>query len=85
MTTTAGKTKGLPEGAAIFDRRPDKIVVEAVRFQGHAAVNARTWYWDEDGEEWRPTKRGLSLNLDLAEAVARAMLDKAGAARGEEG
>lgn len=85
MTATTENLTGLPEGAAIFDKPPDKIVVEGVTFQGRAAVNARTWYFDEDGPEWRPTKRGLCLTPELAEAVARAMLDKAGAAPGEKG
>ena len=90
MTATAEKAKvqGLPEGAAVFGKTAlEKVVVELTEYRGHQLVNSRIWFLD-DSDEWRPTKKGLALDPELAEEVAGAMLQKArvkGEGRGNVG
>lgn len=49
------------------------IRVERTAFQGHQLINARVWFRADEGE-LRPSKKGLSVKLDQAEALADAIL-----------
>ena len=49
----------------------EKNGLEVVRFaltefKGHQLVDVRVFYQDDEGE-WRPTKKGVSLSIDLIE------------------
>ncbi|MEM8616782.1 MAG: transcriptional coactivator p15/PC4 family protein [Pseudomonadota bacterium] len=48
------------------------IRVQRTAFQGHQLINARVWYRADDGE-LRPSKKGLSVKLDQADALADAI------------
>lgn len=50
--------------------------VERTNFQGTELVNIRVWFRADDGE-LRPSKKGLAIRLEHAEAVAGAILKAA--------
>ena len=56
----------------------ERVRVESSQYQGRAYVSARIWYRDEMGE-WRPTKRGLTLDPDLWRDVVEALKAELGA------
>lgn len=52
------------------------------KFEGHAYLSLRVWQEDADGAWW-PTKRGVSVRLSEAHAVAMALLSALDQARTE--
>ena len=42
-------------------------------FKGYTFIDIRRYYQDEDTEEWRPTKKGVALPLEIAKQVAEAI------------
>ena len=70
---------------AVFQKSAtERVEVVATQYRGRAFVNARVHFLGDDGE-WHPTKKGLTLSLELAADVARAMLQVAGEEEGEPG
>ena len=64
----------------VFPKRAgERVEIWAELYRGECFVHARVYHL-VDGEEWRPTRKGLSLRAELTEQVAEAMLS---AARGE--
>jgi len=79
MTATTEKagTRHTAGGQVFAKNALEQVRVERTTFRGREYVNARIWFQDERGE-WRPTQKGLALTPELAEQVARAMLEVAG-------
>jgi len=62
---------------AEFDRSAtEKIRVQVREFKGHRYIDARIYYQDEETKEWKPTKKGLTLNLETS-TLLREALEKA--------
>jgi hypothetical protein len=65
-------------------REIEKNDIEHIRvgwaeYKGRRYLSARLWYQD-DGGEWRPTKRGLTLDADLWREVVEALRAELGEA-----
>ncbi len=58
-----------------------KFVFEVVKFDGRWYVNLRQWgrYDPKNEKDWRPTKKGISVPLILADdfkkAIAKVLID----------
>jgi hypothetical protein len=62
---------------AEIQRNPtEKLIVQLRQYRGRWYIDARIHYLDEKDEEWKPTKKGLSLNEEtspwLREALEKA-------------
>lgn len=62
--------------AEIPKNRREVIRVECSEYQGHKLANVRVWFRTED-DELRPSKKGVSIKLQHAEEVAKALLEAA--------
>ena len=51
------------------------IRVEKKEYKGYKFVDIRRYYENEEGE-WLPTKKGVTLPLDKAEAIAEAIKEE---------
>jgi len=59
-----------------FDKNTrEKIRVYINEYAGKQLLHIRVFYQDLDGE-WKPTKKGISLRLDLAKEVLKGALDE---------
>ena len=59
---------------AVIEKSPDQcIVVQRKEFKGHDLVDVRIFYAaDADDEmeiEWRPTKKGIAINVEQLDDV----------------
>ncbi len=48
------------------------VRVERATFNGIDCINARVWFADDEGE-MRPSKKGLTLRVELASDLAKAI------------
>lgn len=48
------------------------VRIERATFNGFECINARVWFADDAGE-MRPSKKGLTLRLELASDLAKAI------------
>ncbi|HIE53057.1 MAG TPA: transcriptional coactivator p15 [Armatimonadetes bacterium] len=70
---------------AEFDRNPlEKIRVQIREYRGHRYIDVRTYYLDDNDNQWKPTRKGLTLNLETS-ALLREALEKAEEIFEEEG
>ena len=63
-----------------FKKNPlEEVRVEITEFKGEQYLNIRVWYdASENGQpEWRPSQKGITLNISLYDALKDAVL-KAG-------
>ncbi|AEX86495.1 Transcriptional Coactivator p15 (PC4) (plasmid) [Marinitoga piezophila KA3] len=59
-----------------FDKNTrEKVRIFIEEYAGKQLLHIRVFYQDLDGE-WKPTKKGISLRLELAEKVLRGALDE---------
>lgn len=59
-----------------FDKNSrEKIRVFVDEYAGKKLLNIRVYYQDIDGE-WKPTKKGISLKIEMAEEVLKGALDE---------
>jgi len=42
----------------------ERVHADTTRYKGHSLIDLRIHYEDDDGK-WKPTKKGLTLNIDL--------------------
>ena len=62
---------------AEIQRNPtEKLVVQLREYRKRWYIDARIYYLDEEDGEWKPTKKGLSLN-DETSPWLRQALEKA--------
>lgn len=57
---------------AEFDKGEDQVRVSLSEFHGRQYVDVRIFYMADDGE-WKPTKKGITLNPDLMHDVHEAI------------
>jgi hypothetical protein len=57
---------------AQFEKGEDVVRVALTEFRKRQYIEVRTYYMAEDGE-WRPTKKGITLNPDLMKEVHTAV------------
>lgn len=51
---------------AVLDRGPtQQIQIRLNEFKGRRYLDLRTFYLDEDGETWKPTRKGVSIPVEL--------------------
>lgn len=58
---------------AEFDKGSEKILVKRVTKGSRSYIDVRT-FWLDDNDEWRPSKKGIAVPIELAKGVAEAML-----------
>ena len=58
---------------AELDKGSEKIIVKKVTKGNRTYVDVRT-FWLDDDEEWRPSKKGIAIPVELAKEVAEAVL-----------
>lgn len=51
----------------------EKLVVQLRQFRGRWYIDARIHYLDEEDGEWKPTKKGLSLNHETSPWLRQAL------------
>lgn len=80
MSTTNTPSRIVAE----FERPGDEVLrVETHEYKGQWYASARIYYQAEDGE-WKPTKRGITLNTDILPDVVSALQEAGRLLSGEE-
>jgi len=51
----------------------EKLFVQWREFNGHDYLDLRIHYTDDDGETWKPTKKGITLKDEMLEEVIQAL------------
>lgn len=80
----AKKKKGLPDFIAVQKNSVTQVQIREREFQGNKRVDAREFYTENDGKEWKPTKKGLNMTAESALEIADAIRQYAEKLRGEE-
>lgn len=57
---------------AEVDKGTEKIFVKRVTKSGRSYIDVRT-FWLGDDDEWKPSKKGIAIPLELANDVAEAI------------
>lgn len=57
---------------AQFEKGEDIVRVALTEFRKRQYIEIRTYYMADDGE-WKPTKKGITLNPDLMTEVHKAL------------
>ena len=50
----------------------EELRIEHTEYRGHALVSMRVW-WREDDDEWRPSRKGITLRRDQVPVVMEAL------------
>lgn len=58
---------------AELDKGSEKIFVKRVTKGNRTYIDIRT-FWLDDDDEWKPSKKGIAVPIELAKDVAEAML-----------
>jgi len=53
-----------------------KLKVELKNYKGHDFIDIRTYYEDKESGEWKPTKKGVTIDPDKAQELI-GLLEKA--------
>ena len=61
----------------IRKNKTEVIRISLKEYQGHKLIDLRVWYEDENGE-YKPTKKGISFNRNLAVNVSNAIREVLG-------
>lgn len=60
------------EVLAELDKGSERIFVKKVAKGARQYIDVRT-FWLDDSDEWRPSKKGIAIPVDLAKEVAEAI------------
>lgn len=60
------------EVLAELDKGEEKIFVKRVSKGSKSYIDVRT-FWLDDDDEWKPSKKGIAIPIDLASEVAEAI------------
>lgn len=76
---------GLPDGAVVLQARGSEALVLSRRaYRGREFLDLRRFWLPDGAEEWRPTRRGVTVPVDLvpdlAESLARLLGEELGGA-----
>jgi hypothetical protein len=52
----------------------EEVRVSLTEYKGHKLIDLRIYYEPEDGEERRPTKKGITIDVGLYPELKKAML-----------
>lgn len=58
--------------AEISKNQKEKIRVQVTEYKGTSFVDVRV-YWENEEDEWLPSKKGISLNKDCIDEVIEAL------------
>jgi hypothetical protein len=58
--------------AEIYKNTAKRIRVSVEEYKGHKFIDCRVYYEDDQGE-WKPKKRGISLNNAIIDEVTSAL------------
>ncbi len=65
---TAGR---FPEGAVVLQERgADALVLSRRAYRGREFLDLRRYWLPDDAEEWQPTRRGVTVPVDLVPDLA---------------
>ncbi|RMF94368.1 MAG: transcriptional coactivator p15 [Nitrospinota bacterium] len=65
----------MDELVAKFEKNAaEQIYVSLREYRGHQLIDVRTYYQTEEGE-WRPTKKGVSISVDLFPELKQAIVN----------
>ena len=53
----------------------EKIVISKSEYRGNERVDIRSYYFNVDAGEWRPTKKGVSFPPELLKEVVDGLMD----------
>jgi hypothetical protein len=53
----------------------EKIIISANRYNGTKYVDVRVWYKDDNSGEYRPSKKGLAINLKILPEITEKMIE----------
>jgi hypothetical protein len=53
----------------------EEIRASLTEYKGHKLIDIRIYYEPEDGEERRPTKKGITIDVGLYPELKKAMLE----------
>ncbi len=51
----------------------ERIEIRAAEYEGHPYIDIRTYWRTRDDEEWRPSKKGVTLKPELVEELIVAL------------
>ena len=54
----------------------EKVRVELGEYKGKGMINVRVYYLAEDGKEWKPSPKGITMSSELTQELKGA-IDKA--------
>jgi len=57
----------------------EQVRTQLTEYKGYKLIDIRVWYKQKDGEEYKPSKKGLTLGIDHYEDLRKA-IDKLGEA-----
>lgn len=60
---------------AVQKHGKEKIVLQVSNFKGKKYIDIRTQFLDSDGDGWIPTKKGITLNVNLSPELLIAFLE----------
>jgi len=49
----------------------EKFVIEAKEFKGRNFVDVRIYYLDKESDDWKPTKKGITLTKNTYEPLLK--------------
>jgi len=52
----------------------EEIRASLTEYKGHKLIDLRIYYEPQDGEDWRPTKKGITIDVGLYPELKKAML-----------
>ena len=59
-----------------INKSPNEIIrVEVSDYKGHYLINIRVWYKPSPEEDYKPTSRGVAINIGHYEELKQAILE----------
>lgn len=75
LTLQKGREKDMSEVISTFSKNAlEEIRVGITEFKGKKLIDLRSWYDPGGGEERKPTRKGLTLSVDLFPELKKAIL-----------
>jgi len=79
-TETTENQEPMDELVAVVNRgQTQQIQFRVNEFKGSNYIDIRTYYFDENSEEFKPTRKGISIPVELYEELKEALAKVEGA------